>query len=201
MNHSKASNKKLDLNESVVKRFTMGNIEAFDYLYSIYYSRLQYFVHGMIKIKSDTEEIVQDVFVKLWINRASVKKYKSFESYLFSIAYNSALEYLRKKTTEKKYVEYVKSIQVVPIESTTENQLDIKIFNQKLEEAINNMPPRQREIFQLKHKENCTYKEIAKKLNISINTVENHMVKSHHFLKKELQKYYIPILLYVFLFL
>ncbi|HKI88679.1 MAG TPA: RNA polymerase sigma-70 factor [Draconibacterium sp.] len=201
MNRSKASYKKIDLDEFVVKKFAMGNIEAFDYLYSIYCSRLQYFVYGLIKIKSDTEEIVQDVFVKLWINRASLKNHESFESYLFSIAYNSTLGYLRKKATEKKYIDYIKSIQKVTLDSLVENKLDLKIFNQKLKEAINSMPPRQREVFKLKHKENFTYKEIAQKLNISVNTVENHMVKSHRFLKKELSSYYLSGLLFISLFL
>lgn len=201
MNHPKAFNKKKDFNETHVKEFSKGNIKAFDFLYSIYCPRLQQFVYGLIKEKSETEEIVQDVFVKLWINRDALKNYNSFESYLFSIAYNATLGYLRKKATEKKYIEYVKSVQVVSEEAIAENKMDLNILSQKLEEAINNMPPRQREVFKLKHKENYTYKEIANKLNISINTVENHMVKSHNFLKKELSKYYIHGILFISLFL
>ena len=201
MNRPKAFNKKLDSSEAHVKEFSRGNIKAFDFFYSIYCPRLQQFVYGLIKTRSETEEIVQDVFVKLWINRDKLKNYNSFESYLFTIAYNTALGYLRKKATEKSYIEYVKSVQVVSEEAIAEEILDLSIFNQKLEEAINSMPPRQREVFKLKHKENFTYKEIAKKLNISVNTVENHMVKSHNFLKKELNKYYIPGLLFFSLFL
>ncbi|WP_158868276.1 RNA polymerase sigma factor [Maribellus comscasis] len=201
MNRSNAFKKKINLDETVVKRFSEGNMEAFDYLYFKYCHRLQQFVYGLLKTESDAEEIVQEIFVKLWINRASLKDYNAFESYLFSIAYNSTLGYLRKKAKEKKYIEYIKSIQVISEEATAENKLDLSIFNEKLEEAINCMPPRQREVFRLKHKEHFSYKEIAQKLNISVNTVENHIAKSHRFLKQELNKYYIPCLLFFSLFL
>ena len=185
----------------VVKKFASGDIKAFDLLYFAFCNRLHNFVFGLVKIKTETEGIVQEVFIKIWESRGQLKKYDSFESLLFTIAYNTTISYLRKKATEQKYIEYVKSIQIESELPKIDEKLDLEKFNKTVNAVIDKLPDRQKEVFKLKHFENYSYKQIAEKLQISVNTVENHMVRSHRFLKQNLNKNYASALLFISLFL
>ena len=85
---------------------------------------------------------------------------------------------------DTRYVESVKSVQVETDDVDLAEKLDAEEMNEALNMLIEKMPERQREVFKMKHFQNCSYKEIAEALNISVNTVENHIVKAHRFLKR-----------------
>ena len=186
--------------KETVKRLVNGDIKAFDLLYGKFWSRTQQFVFNLVKIRSESEEIAQDVFVKLWENKQQIKKFSSFDSYLFSIAYNATLSQLRKKASEKKYLEYIKKIQIPEAAPTPDEEIDLEKLSSKIEVVINMMPPRQKEVFKLKHYQNYSYKQIAEKLNVSVNTVENHVSKAHKLLKEKLKGNYLMGLLFLSLF-
>ncbi|MGV8093082.1 MAG: RNA polymerase sigma factor [Mangrovibacterium sp.] len=188
------------VDESLIKRFAEGDMRAFDSIYAIFNPKLQRFVFTLVKTETDTEEIVQEVFVKLWENRERLKKFTSFENYLFTIAYHTTVSLLRKRAKEIQYVEYIKSIQI-EVEDFSDNETFNKDeIHETLDLLIEKMPERQREVFKMKHFQSCSYKEIADNLNISVNTVENHIVKAHKFLKENLGKNYLPIILFIYLF-
>ncbi len=193
-------NKTYKLEEQIVKNFTEGNIKAFDYIYLMFSSRIFYFVIGLVKIEEVGEEIVQDIFVKVWEAREKVQKFGSFESFLFTISHNTTISHLRKKATFEKYVEYIKSIQTEVEDPLLEEKIDFERFKQNLERVIESMPKKQKEVFMLKYYEDYSYKQISEKLNISIKTVENHLLNSRRFLKERLSAGDIPILLFIFLF-
>jgi RNA polymerase sigma-70 factor (ECF subfamily) len=188
------------VDESLVKRFADGDMRAFDSIYSEFNPKLQKFVFTLVKTEIDTEEIVQEVFVKTWENRGKLKNYASFESYLFTIAYNTTISLLRKRVKETQYVEYVKSVQVEVEESDYDETFNRDEIDETLNLLIEKMPLRQREVFKMKHFQDCSYKEIADNLHISVNTVENHIVKAHKFLKENLGRNYLPVLLFICLF-
>ena len=188
------------ISESLVKQFTDGDIRAFDSIYSTFNPRLQKFVFSLVKTEIDAEEIVQEVFVKTWENRDKLKTYSSFDSYLFTIAYNTTVNMLRKRIKEARYIEYVKSVQVEFDETEHDASLNKDDVSERLSLLIEKMPVRQREVFKMKHFQDYSYKEIAESLQISINTVENHMVKAHRYLKENLGKNYFLVLLYIHLF-
>jgi RNA polymerase sigma-70 factor (ECF subfamily) len=188
------------VDESLVKRFADGDMRAFDSIYSVFNPRLQRFVFTIVKTETDTEEIVQEVFVKLWENREKLKKQASFENYLFTIAYHTTVSLLRKRAKEVHYIEYVKSVQLEVEESTPDETFNRDEIHETLNRLIEKMPGRRQEVFRMKHFQNCSYKEIADNLNISVNTVENHIVKAHKFLKENLGKNYFSVLLFIHLF-
>lgn len=194
------TNEQIKMDPEVVKRFTKGDTKAFDLLYHTFCKRLQNFVFSLTKIEVETEGIVQEVFIKVWESRSQLKKYASFESFLFTVAYNSTMSFLRKKATDKKYIDYIKSIQVESEQPGIDEKLDLEKFNKTINDVIDKLPTRQQEVFKLKHFEDYSYKQIAEKLQISINTVENHMVKSHRFLKQNLNENYTSGLLLISLF-
>jgi len=191
----------LKTNSELLLRLKEGNIVAFDSIYEQYCKRLYAFVIRYVKQESDAEEIVQEVFIKIWENRGKIDVYSSFEAYLFTITYNSAISLLRKRVHEKKYVEHVKSLQEVNVASELTDDLYFNELNSKLQSLLLELTPRQREIFLLSREEGLTHDEIAKKLGISANTVKNHIVSVLNFLKSNIDNTIIINALFVNLFL
>ena len=191
----------LKTNSELLLRLKEGNIVAFDSIYEKYCKRLYAFVIRYVKYDSDAEEIVQEVFIKIWETRIKIDIYSSFESYLFTITYNSAISLLRKRVHEKKYLEHVKSLQEVNIASELTDDLYFKELNSKLQSLLLELTPRQREIFLLSREDGLTHDEIAKKLGISVNTVKNHIVSVLNFLKLNIDNTIIINALFVYLFL
>lgn len=189
------------IDEFTVRRFVRGDMRAFDNIYIVYNTKLNKFVHSLVKTDADVEEIVQDVFVKTWENREKLKTFTSFESYLFTIAYNTTVSLLRKRLKESQYVEYVKSVQIEIDDSGTAESYDWEEVDKKLNLLIEKMPARQKEVFKMKHFEGFSYKEIADNLGLSVNTIENHIVKAHKYLKENFGKNYLSALLFIHLFL
>ncbi len=188
-------------NNELVKLLKKGDMAAFDSIYQCYCKRISGFIFRYVKHEADTEEIVQEVFVKIWINRHKLDLNASFEAYLFTITYNSVISLMRKKVNENKYVAHVKSMQQVYDSDKIINDIQYKELNNKVERLLNQLTPRQKQIFLLSREEGLSHKEIAEKLNISSNTVKNHLVTTLSFLKSRLAKDMILGVLYMSLFL
>lgn len=174
---------------------------AFYNLYERYCRRLHDFVLRYVKQNEDAEEIVQEVFVKIWESRNKIDAYSSFEAFLFTIAYNTTINLMRKRTIEKKYLEHLKSLQQLDDSPNIIDEMHFKELNNRLQSLLNELTPRQKEIFQLSREEGLTHDEIAKKLDISVNTVKKHMSNTLAFLKSQIDINLTINLLFVYLFL
>jgi RNA polymerase sigma-70 factor (ECF subfamily) len=174
---------------------------AFYNIYERYSKRLYGFVLRYIKLKEDAEEIVQVVFIKIWESRNKIDAYASFESFLFTIAYNTTISLLRKRTNEKKYLDHLKSLQQ-PVNSLNSiDEIHFNELNERVQSLLDELTPRQKEIFQLSREEGLSHEEIAKKLDISINTVKKHIVNTLAFLKSHIDSSLTINLLFFYLFL
>lgn len=174
---------------------------AFYNLYERYSRRLYGFVYRFIKQESDTEEIVQEVFIKIWESRSKIDVYSSFESFLFTVAYNATISLFRKRVTENKYLEHLKSIQQFDDAPDLIDEIYFNELNKKVKSLLNKLTPRQKEIFQLSREKGLTHDEIAKKMNISLNTVKKHITNTLTFLKSHIDTSLMINLLFVYLFL
>ena len=159
---------------------------TFDAIYNRYCHKLYEFVLRYVKQEEDAEELVQEVFIKIWEVRGKIDVYASFESFLFTIAYNSTMSLLRKRLTEVKYREYLKRFQQVETTAPVIEELQFNELNEKVQALLNQLTPRQKEIYMLSREEGLTHKEIAKKLEISENTVKNHLVNTLRYLKSHI---------------
>ncbi len=187
-------------NKDMLIRLKKGDMRAFDALYNKYCKRLHAFVLKFVKREAEADDIIQEVFLKIWEARSKIDVYTILESFLFTIAYNTTMSQLRKKVHETKYREYLKSIQKIETADKIINELHFKELNQNVQLLLNQLTPRQKEIFLLSREQGHTHQEIAKKLNISVNTVKNHMIAALSFLKKEISNSLIINILFVFLF-
>jgi len=154
-----------------------GNMRAFDQLYNRYCKRLLSFSLSIVKSREEAENIVQEVFLALWVNRGKISNDASIKYYIFTIAYNTSISALRKKTKDEKFFEQLKDLQELTAEPE-DLQTEYSDLEGKLSEILDALPSRQREIFILHKVNGLKYQEIASKLNISVNTIENHMSRA-----------------------
>lgn len=174
---------------------------AFDTIYEQYCKRLYGFVIRYVKQDTDAEEIVQEVFIKIWENRRKIDVFSSFESFIFTISYNSTISLLRKRVHEKKYLEHLKFSQEFDLTPELTDEIHFKELNEKIQNLLGELTPRQREIFLLSREEGLTHGQIAKKLGISVHTVKNHIVTVLSLLKSNVDTTLIINALFVCLFL
>jgi RNA polymerase sigma-70 factor, ECF subfamily len=193
--------KNVKSNTELVKLLKKGDMAAFDAIYNKYCYKLHEFVFVFLKQKEDAEEIVQEVFIKIWESKGKIDIYASFESFLFTIAYNSTMSLLRKRMSETKSREYLKSLQQVSSAEQVIDEIQYKELKQKVESLLKQLTPRQEEIYRLSREEGLTHEEIAKKLNISESTVNNHLVKTMKFIKSHVNSGLAVNILFICLFL
>jgi RNA polymerase sigma-70 factor (ECF subfamily) len=179
---------------------TQGNQEAFRSLFGEYARRIFVFARGYLKSNEEAEEVVQEVFTKVWNVRASINTELSFKSYLFKITYNYIRELFLKKARENSYKHDLLDF-AVDFDNRTEEKIDYQSLLELVEDLIDRLPPRQREVIILKKKNGLPVKEIAELLDISPRTVEKHLSEALKFLKTELSEEHVAGLLFFSLFL
>jgi len=193
--------KDIKSNTELVKHLKKGDIAAFDAIYNKYCYKLHQFVFMYLKQEEDAEGIVQEVFIKIWESRGKIDIYASFESFLFTIAYNATMSLLRKRVSETKSREYLKSLQQIDSADQVIDEIQFKELNQKVQSLLDQLTPRQREIYFLSREEGLTHEEIAQKLNISKSTVNNHLVSTIKYLKAHISSSLAVNILFICLFL
>ena len=160
-------------------------MKAFNKIFDRYGKRLYHFSLGYLKSSANAEEIVQDVFLKIWSNREELSVQKSFESYLFTIAKNGILNTIRKSNSEQTYLNYAKLHPGKNI--LVDEELDFKELEKSYKQSIEMLSPRRKEIYLLSREQSLSNAEIAEKMNISIKTVENQMTSAISEIRKNLR--------------
>lgn len=191
----------LPSNKELLKLLKKGDMLAFDAIYNQYSRRLYGFVLRYIKRDEDAEEIVQDVFLKIWKARGSIDVYSSFDSFLFTVAYNSTISLLRKRMSEKKYLEHLNHKFKINLAPDLIDEIHFNELNEKINSLLEKLTPRQKEIFKLSRYEGLSHKEIAEKLDISTSTVKQHLMAALTFLKTNINNSLIINILFIHLFL
>lgn len=164
-----------------------GNEKIFDYIFHYYYSGLVVFAQKYIPDSDVAKDIVQALFVKLWTNREKLVINSSLKSYLFSSIKNRCIDYLRHEATkgkvEKKLIADLSEI-------TDERNLFVESeLREKINAAMEKLPPVCREVFYMNRFEGLKSAEIAEKKEISVRTVEAHIGKALKILRVELAGY------------
>jgi len=184
---------------NLIQLLQSGDVAAFDSLFEVYSPKLFGFAMKYFKNETDSEELVQEVFIKVWENRFKLKTDLSFKSYLFTIALNQIRKYFNKKASSLRYLE---SLQNDP--DFTDNQAildeDYELAYQHINLIIEQMPPRRREIFTKSKLEGKSSKVIAAELNISAGTVDNQVSEALRFIRSRLNAENIALLLFAVLF-
>ena len=168
----------------LVDKLRKGNVDAFDQIFKKYGDRLFGFVFKYLKSKEETEELIQDVFLKIWENRKNIKKESSFKSYLFTIAYHDICAVFRQKQIEVK----IKADFLLNKNQTvdTEDQIEYRSMLDFVDKLIEKLPEKQKIIFIKSRKQGKSTKEIAEEMNLAPGTVDNQISKALKFLRENL---------------
>lgn len=168
------------------KSLNIQNIEDYEMVFRLYYQGLCQYASSWIDSKEEAEEIVQNIFVKLWEKREERIIEVSIKSYLYKCVYHSAVNVMKHQKIKRQYTEMNKQNEYAPMAS---QNMQSKELRQKIEKAINALPEQCRLVFKLSRFENLKYKEISNVLNISVKTVENHMGKALRLMRENLSEY------------
>lgn len=151
-----------------------GSRIAFKSIFDLYQKRVYHFVFTITKSEYVAEEIVQEVFIRIWTKRETLDLNHSFEAFLFTIARNLTYNHLRSIANQESLKEeFWKNIS--DLSKQTEDCLLLKEYENLVEDILQNIPTQKRSIFILSRKQGKTNQEIAELLGISPKTVKNHL--------------------------
>lgn len=172
----------------IIEQLIRGDEKALEYLMSVYRHQVTLFLKRSLPREEDVESLVQEVFLKIWMNRENLDVNRSFDSYLFTVAKNILINHLRRLVYKRRYVQDSLG-QSDQYEQTASGQLEYDELKKKVEYYISLMPAKRREIFAMNRFDGKKYKEIALEMGISENTVNAQMHKAMVFLKEKLKEY------------
>ena len=164
--------------KTFVEQLRSSNIEAFEKIFKDFHENIFNFLFFKIGDTQTAEDILQDVFIKLWENRHNLKSDLSLASYLYTIAKNLTANYFRhKKVVQNFQKELEFKIEQADYPSQISN-LELHELNENFIAALEKLPEQQRTVFMMSRFDQLSYKEIAERLGISIKTVETHIGKA-----------------------
>lgn len=171
-----------------IHEFSKGNQESFIRIYKRYWKELFLTAHSVTFSKEIAEDIVQDIFVTLWEKREQMSHIQSLKAYLKTATRNSCLQYIERHINRYKFIVPLADV----MESVlSDNNLNTHIYMQEIEQcvskSIDQMSPKMRKVFEMSRNDLKTHKDIAKELNISVETVKKHVQHALAIIKNNLE--------------
>jgi RNA polymerase sigma-70 factor, ECF subfamily len=167
--------------------------EKVELLFRKYYAALCKSLYRTLRDATLAEDIVQEVFLKVWEMRESLQLDEAMQSYLYRSCYNTALNFLK---TQKQKTD-IDQLEAVPSEDSAEKNLSFLEAEKQILTAVEALPPKTRLVFSLSRFEELSYKEIAERLDISVKSVEKHMGIALQRLRENLREYLVGLLLFL----
>lgn len=170
----------------LVERLQNGDIKAFDTLYAKYSSRIFSFCLKYIRSRTEAEEIVQSLFVKLWVTRKRLKKELSFKSYMYRIAYNEMCKCFRKQQHKMLYLKYI--LKENPnLSFEIEEDINNQLLLNKVDQIINDLPEKHRTILHKRRDEGKSSKEIGSEMHLTPGTVDNYFSEAIYIIRDKIK--------------
>jgi len=194
------SSKAKSSDRQLVIKVKNDQINAFVELFEQYSQRLYCYSRSLLKNHEDAEGVVQEVFFRIWKKRHELDEQKSFQSFLFCIAYNLIVNQFKKRVRDQKYEQFLIN-KAQQNYLNPENELEFRELKNQVIKAINKLPKRRKKIYQLSRENGLSYKEIAASLHIKSKTVENQLNLALKHIRKQLSNEIITIVLFLCLFM
>jgi RNA polymerase sigma-70 factor (ECF subfamily) len=180
-------NKKRNSDQHLVKYLRKGDIFAFNELFDKYGQKVFNFSRKHLRNEEDIKDLVQEIFTKIWDIRHKIDKKKSFDSFLFTITLNAIRDYFRKQVKDRNLVNKWLEEAAVYSESTSES-VDLASLEKVVDSIVEQLPPKRQMVYRLSRVDGLNNDEIAKKMNITKKTVENHLNLALKYLREILQE-------------
>jgi RNA polymerase sigma-70 factor (ECF subfamily) len=180
-------------NSFFINRLKKGENTAYETLFRLYFDRLFYFAKSYLEDEDEAKEITQNVFFKFWKKRASLNIDSNLNAYLFRMTKNECLDYFKHQKVKANYHDVIQRERASLNQTSLQDHPDLLLIESELEEKVNQilneLPPRCKQIFIKSRFEGLKYKEISSEMNISIKTVEHQIAKALRLFRRELQEY------------
>lgn len=170
--------------------------EGYEILFNEHYSRMVSYAFNFLKEQEGSEEIAQEVFYQLWINREKTEIKTSISSYLYRAVRNRCINLIKHIEIRENYKQF-NSEEIEKADKEFADTLTVSELDKRIRKSIDNMPMQRKKIFLMCRYNEMTYKEIAEKMGLSKKTIENQMGKALQYLRREL-KDYMPLILIFF---
>jgi RNA polymerase sigma-70 factor (family 1) len=176
--------------KKLIRQLRRGNVSAFNLIFENYNQKVYNFCLHLLKKQQDAEEVTQEVFIAIWQNRERIDPNTTLSTYIYSIARNQIYHIYRKSFYIQSYLDYLNNADTKP-ELVTEDQVLYNELQHFLNQTIEELPPKRKEVFKLSRIEGLTYREIADRMKISENTVDVQIRKALGFLRNAFENYYL----------
>ncbi|NLR82343.1 RNA polymerase sigma factor [Chitinophaga eiseniae] len=183
-----ASNTLSICNSGLLHQVADGDEAAFRQLFEIYADRIYGVAYTYTKSAHLSEEIVQDVFVKLWLKRTALPGISKIADYIFIIARNRIINELRRLRLEKNYLRQLFAEEGDSLRSP-ESEYVLKESRGLIAQAINSLPPQQKTVYQLNQLQGLKLNDVALQLGLSRNTVRNHLSRALQSIREYLHEH------------
>nr|WP_068887601.1 RNA polymerase sigma-70 factor [Pedobacter panaciterrae] len=171
------------IDNSLLTQISCGDESAFEELFKIYRDRLFNYIFKITKSRETAEEIVMDVFLKLWNGRALIAEIENFPSFIFLVARNKSIDFLRTASKDRVLQELIwDEIQVLS-DSRADGRIVINELEGEVDRVVKQLSPQRQTVFRLSREEHMSYDQIAKHLHLSKSTIKNHMIDSLRFIR------------------
>jgi RNA polymerase sigma-70 factor (family 1) len=171
------------------------DLHAFDEMYERYFIPLLNTAFKRLQSKEDALEIVQDLFVQLYFKRKQIEHTYNIGGYLQMMLRNKIIDRFREQLVRKKHLYQLHQQKWEDTSDAPEDNMDVKMLEQKIHAVIEQLPNKCREVFLLSRYNNLSHQAIAEKLNISVSTVEKHIVKALKIVRKHVDHFQVNALL------
>lgn len=176
---------------STLEALQQGSHEAFEAVFLAYYPKVKAFIYGYIKSAPDAEELAEELFVNLWINHTAIDTSKSFDSFLHTIARNSAINFLKHKYVHDAYLS---AAPTAGCSSTSEEDFIARELGLLIDDAVEKMPLQRKKIYQLSRHEGLSNEEIATRLNTTKRNVESQLSLALKEIRKVFSCFFLTLL-------
>jgi len=191
-------NNRIDITEQkLIQALKQGSHNAFDSIYQMYSKRLYAYSLQFTKSPEEAEDIVQDVFVKLWVNRMNIRQEETLRSLLFITAKHLLINAYRSKLNSSIYEEYIIHLDTFSVDDTS-HKPEYDEFVKQLHKAIKKLSVTQQKVVVLSRIKQLSNKEIAEKLSLSEQTVKNQLSIGIKALRAKLSKLLILYILFFY---
>jgi RNA polymerase sigma-70 factor (ECF subfamily) len=182
--------------EHIVEQLKNGKHGAYEAVFKSWYEPLCSYACSMLRDMDEAEEVVQKMFCMLWDKRAELDVQQSLQSYLYKTVHNRCLNHIRHGAVHDRYKSEFMHLNEEAHDSANA-RVEYGELQQVLSRAVAQLPEQPRKVFELSRAKNLSYQEIAEQLQLSRNTVENHMGKALRLLRESL-KDYLPFIAFLF---
>ncbi|MCC6286820.1 MAG: RNA polymerase sigma-70 factor [Chitinophagaceae bacterium] len=165
------------------RRISVGDQSAFREYFDLHKIELFKVIIRLTKSQTIAEEIVQEIFIGLWVSREHLDKVNDPDAYLYRILLNKTAAYLKKEENQERIVRVAMQQYKPEGNNSTEHLVEAKEYLQRIEKALERLPPQQKIIYKLSRQQGLSNDEIAEKLHISPHTVRSHLAKAISFIK------------------